>query len=990
MIPKEYEEFSTLFDEEATEEALPSHQPWDHTIPIKEGMEPSKSPIYPLSAEKLNALREYLDENLKKGFIRESQSPAGYPILFVPKKDGKLRLCVDYRGLNNVTIKNSYPLPLISELQDRLQGAKWFTKFDIPGTYNRIRMKEGEEWKTAMRTRFGLYEYTVMPFGLTNAPATFQAYINNVLRKYLDVFVVVYLDDILVYSTDERKHVEHVRKVLQALKDADLRVKPEKSEFHKQEIEFLGYIVSEKGLKMDPSKVKSILEWPKPQSVKDIQSFLGLANFYRKFVRDYSRIAQHLTDATRKDVPFKWNALMQGAFDELKHRFSTEPVLIMFDPGKEILMERDSSDLAMGACLNQKDDKGKWHPVAFHSRKFSAPEQNYEIHDKELLAIVEGFKQWKVYCEGSKYPAQVYTDHKNLVYFTTTKVLNRRQVRWSEELSSYNFEIHYRKGSENTKADALSRRPDYMEERPEVKQSVLQQTEKGTLKYNHQVAATMTIRNDDLETRIKVAYAKDKQAQRILEGEQQGCTISGNGLILFQGLVYVPSQIKEEVIKGHHDGPTSGHPGVSKTIEAITRTYHFPHVRKKVQEYIAKCDLCHKIKPKRHQPYGLLKSPETPSRPWSSIALDFIVKLPLSEEPMTRVKYDSILTIVDRLTKEVRFIPYMESSNTTDLVYTFLRHVVSTQSLPNEIISDRDKLFASKFWQALTKQLGLNHKLSTGYHPQTDGQTERMNQVVEQYIRAYVSYRQDDWVKLLPVAQLAYNNSINETTGQTPFYANHGYHAELFRDPRPAEEVTEAANLSIEELRNLQKDLKRDIEFLNLKSAFYANKHRSRGPMLKEGDKVYLLRKNIETTRPSKKLDHVRIGPFRIIRNIKGVSFELKLPKGMKIHPVFHISLLELAPDEVPELTQVPDNYLMEQEQRWEVERVLDKSSDFDDNTTRYLVKWKEHSDNENTWEPVTNLDGCEELIEQYRQRVLAPEKRKATSRKQRSRPRKN
>jgi hypothetical protein len=354
-------------------------------------------------------------------------------------------------------VKNSYPLPLISELQDRLQGTKWFTKFDIPGAYNRIRIKEGDEWKTAMRTRFGLYEYLVMPFGLTNAPATFQAYINNVLREYLDVFVVVYLDDILVYSKTEAEHVIHVKKVLQALKDVNLRVKPEKSQFHQQTIEFLGYIISGDGLKMDQAKVKAILEWPEPRNVSETQSFLGLANFYRKFVRGYSQIASPITDITKKDKKFEWGAKEQEAFDELKRRFSEELVLKMFDPREKIILETDASDRAIGALLSQPDENGKLHPVAFYSRKSSAPELNYEIHGKELLAIVEAFREWRVYLEGATHEIQVYTDHKNLVYFTTTKVLNRRQVRWSEELSSFNFAIHYRKGSENAKADALSR-----------------------------------------------------------------------------------------------------------------------------------------------------------------------------------------------------------------------------------------------------------------------------------------------------------------------------------------------------------------------------------------------------------------------------------------------------------------------------------------------------------------------------------------------------
>ena len=313
-IPNEYAEYKDLFKEESLDKALPEHRPWDHEIKLIPGKQPTKRPIYPLSRDKAVALAEYVKENEAKGFIRKSQLPAGYPILFVPKSDGGLRLCVDYRALNDITIKNSYPLPLISELQDKLQGKKWFTKFDIPGAFNQIRMKKGDEWKTAFRTRQGLYEYLVMPFGLTNAPATFQAFIDSVLEEYLDQFVLVYIDDILVYSDTFEEHVKHVLKVLQKLQQAGLRLKISKCIFHQKQVKFLGFIVSDKGIEMDPDKVKSILEWPTPTNKKEVQSFLGFANFYRKFIRDYSRIAAPLTGLTRNDVAFAWGSEADTSF----------------------------------------------------------------------------------------------------------------------------------------------------------------------------------------------------------------------------------------------------------------------------------------------------------------------------------------------------------------------------------------------------------------------------------------------------------------------------------------------------------------------------------------------------------------------------------------------------------------------------------------------------------------------------------------------------
>ncbi|KFY82311.1 hypothetical protein V498_08625, partial [Pseudogymnoascus sp. VKM F-4517 (FW-2822)] len=453
-----------------------------------------------MSADELKLLKEYIDDNLKKGFIRLSKSPAGSPLLWVPKKDGSKRLCVDYRGLNNVTIKDRYALPLINELHDRFQGAKIFTKLDLRSAYNLIRIAKGEEWKTAFRTRYGLFEYQVMPFGLTNAPASMQRLMNDALHEYLDIFTIVYLDDILVYSASKDEHVQHVKCVLKKLKEYNLLLKLEKCEFHKNQVEFLGYIIGTHSIKMDQAKVKAVLEWPTPTTVKEVQAFLGFANFYRRFIAGYSKVAQPLTELTRKDLAFEWTAKAEAAFQELKTKFTEAPILATFDPAKKIILETDSSDFAIGA------------------------------------SIVVAFEQWRVYLKGSTYPVQVWTDHKNLIYFTTTKVLNRRQVRWAETLTAYNFTIAYRKGSENARADALSRRTDYVspkEERPRV---ILKETNAG-MQYNELLATIAILEDTELERRLKDAYATDETAKRTLNKVEGNFSIDEQGLIRFKGLV---------------------------------------------------------------------------------------------------------------------------------------------------------------------------------------------------------------------------------------------------------------------------------------------------------------------------------------------------------------------------------------------------------------------------------------------------------------------
>jgi hypothetical protein len=405
-IPKYYREYASIFNGEVAD-VLPKHTSYDHAIDIQEGREPPWGPIYALSQKELEVLREYLKKMLDSGKIRPSKSPAGAPILFIPKAQGRgLRLCVDYRGLNRVTILNRFALPLMDELRDRVQGSKIFTKIDLKAGFNLIRIKKGDEWKTAFRCRYGHYEYTVMPFGLANAPASFQAMINAILRDLIDAGVVAYIDDILIYSKTEEEHILLVQEVLRRLSDNNLAIEPEKCEWHVSRVDYLGYVISENGIEMSDDKVQSVKNWEVPESVKDIQSFLGFANFYRRFIDGYSKLTRPLTDLTKKSEKFVWSDECQRVFQELKDRFTSAPILIHFDPALPIIVECDASDFAISAVLSQKIDS-RLHPVAFHSRKLNKHEINYDIHDKELLAIVSAFKTWRRYLEGASHMVSI-------------------------------------------------------------------------------------------------------------------------------------------------------------------------------------------------------------------------------------------------------------------------------------------------------------------------------------------------------------------------------------------------------------------------------------------------------------------------------------------------------------------------------------------------------------------------------------------------------
>lgn len=475
-VPQEYTDFTHVFSEEEASILAP-HRDHDHAIELEHGATPPLRPLYALSPKELEVVREYINTALEKGWIRPSTSPAGAPILFAPKKDGSLRLCVDYRGLNNITIKNRYPLPLVGEIMDRLSGATIYTQLDLRDAYHRLRIRKGDEWKTAFRTRYGHFEYQVMPFGLANAPATFQSYINRALSDLLDTHCIVYLDDILIYSRSAEEHIKHVRMVLERLEKFRLYCKLSKCTFHTDTVNFLGFVISPKGIKIERSRVDTILDWPAPQSVHDILMFLGFANFYRRFIEGYSKIAAPLNEMTKNqntckgrrkfrkgetynDPDFTLSPDALRSFEELKAKFATAPLLVHYDPLRQNRIEPDASDFAMAGVYAQLQDDGQWHPVAFWSRKFQGAEERYHTHDKELLAIVESFKHWRHYLEGAQHPVVILSDHANLRYFMTTTELDRRQARWAEKLAAFDFTIEHRPGARNP-ADAPSRRPDY-------------------------------------------------------------------------------------------------------------------------------------------------------------------------------------------------------------------------------------------------------------------------------------------------------------------------------------------------------------------------------------------------------------------------------------------------------------------------------------------------------------------------------------------------
>lgn len=948
---------------------LPPSRNVDFKIELIPGATPPSRPTYRLSYPEMNELKKQLSEMLEQGIIRPSTSPYGAPILFVKKKDGSLRMCTDYRALNKLTVKNKYPLPRIEELTDQLQGAKVFSKIDLRSGYHQIRVASRDVHKTAFRTRYGHFEFLALPFGLTNAPATFMRLMNDVLRPLLDSCVVVYLDDILVYSPSIQEHESHLRQVLTLLRRHQLYGKLSKCEFFKESVEFLGHIVCGEGIKTDPIKIQAVQEWPTPRNVSEVRGFLGLANFYHKFVDKFAHRAAPLTDLLRKDQDFQWAESQEQAFQDLKQALVAAPVLRVADPKLDFILHTDASGFAVGAVLSQEDGRGL-RPVAFASRKLNSAEQNYAVHELELLAIMHALRTWRHYLLGTR--TRVVTDHLSLKYLQTQPTLSRRQARWLETLQEFDLEITYQAGSTNVVADALSRRPD--------------------LQIN--AVSTITLK-DELRTKIIEGYQKDPTFREIYESLTQPehsapthlkSTIHKYQVV--QGLLYLVHQdqqrlclpdhttLRLEMLREHHDTRITGHFGFEKTYDTMHRQFYWPNMARTIRDYIHSCDVCQRTKSDHRAPAGLLQPLPIPTQRWEQVSMDFITCL-----PRTKAGHDAILVVVDRLSKMAHFVPTTTNATAPGTARLFFNMVGRYHGLPKIIVSDRDPKFNSTFWRALWQQFDTKLAMSTAFHPETDGQTERTNRTLEQVLRAFVAYNQTNWDEILPAAEFAINNSVSSSTGMSPFYLAYGQHPVVPSSLLSPNQRDNPSNVAAVEdyvlhLANLIKMATDQLLTAQSRQAKYANQDR-REEIFRAGEEVMLSTAHVllesQTQRPSRKLQDKYIGPFPIIEVISPTAYKLQLPPTMRVHPVFHVSLLKRYvknPEMFAERVQEPPPPVIVDDGsiEYEVERILDKRvrQYGRGSRTEYLVKWLGYPDHDATWEPASHLTRTAEAIQEY------------------------
>lgn len=735
---------------------------------------PIRQRAYRAALTKRQVIEKEVNEMLEAGIIRPSSSPWASPVTLVPKKSGEIRFCVDYRKLNNITKKDSYPLPLIQDIFDQLGGATIFSTMDLKSGYWQIPVAEEDIEKTAFTCHLGLFEFTRLPFGLANAPAVFQRTMNKVLSGLIGKCCMVYLDDIVVYSQDEDSHANDLAAVFDRLRQAGLALKPSKCAFGLESVELLGYIINKDGIKMNPEKVKAIQELSVPRDVKEVRSFLGMAGYYRQCIPHYAHEAEPLTRLTQKKVKFEWGPEQQRAFETLRKLLTSDAVMAHPKTDKPYRLYTDACDYAIGAILVQTDNNGVERVVQYLSHQLAGAQRRWATIEKEAYAVVYAIEKLRPYLYGSTFT--VLTDHKPLASLFTKQMNNTKIQRWAVLLAEYGAKIEYRKGTNNIRADMLSRI------RPPLNEIGVLDTKEW---------ANAGFPEDEIQEGIPLEYdgldaeAIRKEQISELPAEYEEAMNPESDYELHKGLLYstlrpskyaadyprlvLPPSARAKVIARAHK--EVGHMGALKTLERVREAYVWPGMKAAIQERVRNCPTCSvHVRRKEHVPMG-----EMPiaNYPMQIVGADLIGPLMKSDNGNTYA-----LTMVDHATGWAEVYPLPSKSN-KPIWDSMANDFFPRHGYPEVLITDNGMEFNSQSFRQYLKGVGVHHQRTTPYHPQSNGKTERFNRTLKEMLARLVNNNRANWENQLSNALTAYRNAVSTTTGHTPFHLLYGRRARL-------------------------------------------------------------------------------------------------------------------------------------------------------------------------------------------------------------------
>ena len=846
-----------------------------------------------------------IEEMKKHGVIEESQSPWVSPAVLVRKKNGALRFCVDFRKLNAVTIKDSFPLPRIDDIFDQLSGNVWFTTLDLKSGYWQVKIRPEDREKTAFSVGKGLWQFTVMPFGLCNAPATFQRLMEKILKDMLTKICLVYLDDVIIFGKSFEEMLENLSKVFRRIREANLRINPEKCVFFRKNVKYLGHIISAEGVVTDPEKISAVKDWPVPHTKKQLRSFLGFCSYYRKFVKGFSFISKPLYALTEDKVKFSWGEECQNAFDELKRVLSFSPMLSFPREEEKFILDTDASNIGIGAVLSQKQD-GKERVIAYFSRVLNKAERNYCVTRRELLAIVEAIKAFRHYLLGQKF--LIRTDHVSLRWLLSFRDLEGQLARWLERLQQFEFEIVFRKGQFHGNADGLSRR--HCESQgcrycAKIEENCARESRKTI------TLARITLAEENLEEWQR-EQKEDPSLSVIFRGKETGVRplrteVSDVSTRIYlsywdvinlkNGVLYkswyapnlkssflqllVPRKRVKEILEKAHDSLSGGHFGVNKTLEKIRKRFYWASCKQDVEDWCKSCEVC----VARKGPLGKGKSPLqifNVGTPFERVQMDILGPFPITSSGN---KY--LLVVVDCFTKWVEAFP-LRNIRAKTVAEVFVNQIVSRHGTPFEVHTDQGRNFESKLFTELMELLGIRKTRTTALHPQSDGQVERQHQTITNYLAKYISSNQKDWDRWIPMFLLAYRTSKHEATGVTPaelyFARDLRLPLDLLRGkpPESCKEDPHTAEGFVKDFQRKMEGFHASVkERLDIRSSRVKSRYdrRARHILFQEGQKVWFFNpRRVKGKAP--KLQSDWEGPYFIVRKLSEVVYCIqKTPK---------------------------------------------------------------------------------------------------------------